>query len=457
MTKPGKSNARAKGKSLVTGKSPTTPIDINAAVTSMVNDKIKHMFGESSGASQARNKRLNSERDSDDDDFSDSNGPPPPKQPKPTGDATTSSSNATPDYATQVVILEGIDPEVKKHPARLSKAFAKTKPNVELQAGGLRLTASGDVLVKPKNPKDCNSLLKEGAFPAACDLGNSVKARVPKSQQITHQVIIKNVDECVTQEEMEEMLNRQSLPFKLVKRIHSRARDAPTKMIRLILKDENTKKKLLRLGIYLDQMHFTCIHALEDSKSAIKVMQCYKCQAIGDHLSGSCTKEQTCVLCSGPHRKAECTVTKENFKCANCSGTHAAWSQECPWLKQAVNMKKTPTFAQVSSASVSPEVLKKALQEVKESIVTLVAEIVARSICELVIDLMGKNLSKAALPLKVAAIALNTAATANKLKFGPADEPIQAATIKDKVVEKCFPKSSPTESQTSNAGSSLNS
>ena len=260
------------------------------------------------------------------------------------------------------------------------------------------------------------------------------------------------MDEEVTQEELEELLNRQSLQFKLVKRIHSRARDAPTKMIRLILKDENTKKRLLRDGINLDMMHYKCIPALEDSKSAAKVIQCYKCQEIGDHLSGNCTKEQKCVLCAGPHRKAECTERKENFKCANCCGPHAAWSQECPWLKQATNVKRAP-YSQVASASVTPEVLQNALQEVKESIVTLVAEIVSRSICELVIDLMGKNLSKAALPLKVASIATNTAASANKLKFGSANEPIQAAVIKDRVVEKCFPKTPASESQSaSNSG-----
>ena len=449
-----------------------TPIDINAAVTSMVTEKLKDILGESSGL----NKRRTSEIESDD-EFSEVDQRPPPKQPKsseasnssseasnasskasnPPSKVSNASSTATPDYATQVVILEGIDAEVKKHPSRLSKAFANTKPNVELRADGLRLTASGDVLVKPKNPKDCNSLLKENAFPESCELGCNIKARVPKSQQITHQVVIINVDVEVTQEEMEEILTRQSFPFKMVKRIHSRERNMPTRMIRLIVQDEITKKRLLRDGINLDQMHYKCVPALEDSKSTPKVMQCYKCQEIGDHLSGRCTKQQKCVLCAGPHRKAECTAKKESYKCANCSGQHAAWSQECSWLKQASNMKRTPTLAQVASATVTPEVFQKALQEVKESMIILVAEIVSRSICELVIDLLGKNLSKTALPLKVATIATNTAATANKLKFGPAIDPIPSIAIKDKVVEKCFPKSAAPDSQTSNAGSSSNS
>ena len=201
-------------------------------------------------------------------------------------------------------------------------------------------------------------------------------------------------------------------------------------------------------------MHYNCVPALEDSKSAPRVMQCYKCQQFGDHLSGSCTKQQKCVLCAGSHRKADCTATKESYKCANCLGPHAAWSQECPWFKKAVDMKKPPTMAQVASRTVTPEVLKQALMEIKESIIILVAEVVSRSICELVIDLMGKNLSKTALPLKVASIATNTAAAANKLKFGPATDPIPCLSIKDQVVEKCFPKTPETQQNTGGSATS---
>ena len=420
-------------------------LDIDSAVSSMVNEKLKDLFGECS-SSLPRGKRLTSERDDDSD--SDVEMAPPPKVVK-----KTDSNEKDTQYASQVVILEGVNPELKKHPSRLSKAFAKTKPNIELKPDGLRLTASNDVLIKPKNPKDCNALLKENAFPASCELGDKITVRLPKSQQITHQVVIKNVDEDVTMEEMEEILNRQDLPFKLVKRIHSRKENKPTKMIRLILKDETTKKKLLKEGINLDQMHYRCVPALEDTKDAPKAMQCFKCQELGDHLSGACTKEQKCVLCAGPHRKADCIASREQYKCANCSGSHAAWSNECPRLREATEMKKTPTFAHIASATVTPSVLKQALQEVKESIVALVAEVVSRSICELVIDIMGKNLSKAALPMTVAKISTNAVTAANKLKFGPATESIVGSSIKEQVVEKCFPKAPSTESQPSNGSS----
>ena len=133
--------------------------------------------------------------------------------------------STTPDYATQVVILTGVDPDVKKHPTRLSKVFSETKPNVELKKDGMRITASGDVLVKPKNPKDCNSLLKENAFPTTCALGTNVKARVPKSQQVTHQVVITHVDPEVTPEEIEHFLNVQSA-YTVVQKTHQQTLSA---------------------------------------------------------------------------------------------------------------------------------------------------------------------------------------------------------------------------------------
>ena len=282
-----------------------------------------------------------------------------------------------------------------------------------------------------------------------------MKARVPKTQQVTHQVIIKNVDTEVTQEEMDEILTRQQLEYKSVKRIHSRQRGQPTLMFRLILKDEDTKKRLLRDGINLDMMHYRCIQAIEDTKSHPKVMQCFKCQKLGDHLSGSCTNEQKCVLCSGPHRKADCTVTKENFKCANCKGNHAAWSQECPWLRKAVDAKKTPTVAQVASATVTPSLLQQILQQVKESVVMLVTEVVSRSICELVYDIHERKLTKLGLPIKVGSIASVATSAANKLSFGPGTTPIAKDVVKDKIMKTCFPPTqNPADAPSSSQGSS---
>ena len=285
-------------------------------------------------------------------------------------------------------------------------------------------------------------MLKQDAFPTPCALGANIKARVPKAQQITHQVVIKNVDVEVTQEEIEEILNRLELPYKSVKRIHSRQKGQPTKMFRLVLKEEQTKKRLLKFGINLDQMHYKCIPAIEDTKTYPKILQCFKCQKVGEHQASSCPNEQKCVLCSGPHRKADCTATKESFKCANCNGCHAAWSHECPHLQKAQQMNKTPTMVQVASATVTPAMLKAVIQDVKESMLMLITEIMSRGVCEMVYDIEDNKITKATLKQRVSSIATRATTAANKLKFGVETDPIDAVIVRDRIVEKCFPSTS---------------
>ena len=176
-----------------------------------------------------------------------------------------------PTYTSQVVLLDGVHDNLKSNPAKFLEAIKSVKPNLEINR--VRKTASGAMLIHPKEPKDCNSLLKPGAFPANSALGENVTARLPSSQTITHQVIIKHIDTEVTEEEVMEMLDRQNLPYQKVKRIISRQKSAPTDMMRLILKDESKKNYLLRHGLFLDQMHFKCVKAREDEEKKL-AFQC---------------------------------------------------------------------------------------------------------------------------------------------------------------------------------------
>ena len=59
------------------------------------------------------------------------------------------------------------------------------------------------------------------------------------------------------------------------------------------------------------------------------VTRCYKCQKFG-HTAVHCRKESdTCPVCVGPHKYADCT-NMDNRKCANCGGSHSAGYRDCP-------------------------------------------------------------------------------------------------------------------------------
>ena len=225
-------------------------------------------------------------------------------------------------------------------------------------------------------------------------------------------------------------------------------------MFRLILKTEDQKKKLLREGIYLDQMHFRCIQALEDSKEGPKVLQCFNCQQLSDHVSSACKKPQKCVLCAGPHRKGDCTKSKDEYCCANCLGNHAAWSNACSHRINEAKKKQKPTMAQVASATVTPALLNDIVNQIKEHIALVVAEVVSRCLCELTLDLVNKTVSKACLPLRVGSIANSTVKAINKATFGT--KSVNCDSIKDSVLKACFddkPNTAPAPSTSKNTKS----
>ena len=485
-----RSQNKLAGKALKT-KTAAAGGDVNSLIDTLVRQRLSEALGEgsSNGAAASaaspdrRKKRLASERAEETDD-SDEEVHEPPKQKKqsffarsatpttPTTPSRRASVASTPaggtsafmtpsrpkngDYASQAVILDGVKDEVKNHPLKLSKAFAAAKPEVQIK--GLRKTASGSVLVLPKDPKDCNILLKEGATWGP--LGDSVKARLPKSQTVTHQVVIKGVDIGVTMEEIEEVLTRQKLPYKAVKRIHSREREKPTEMVRLILTQEDDKKRLLKQGILLDQYSFKCVPANQDTQNFPKILQCFNCQKIGDHLASECKNELKCVLCAGPHRKAECTAEKAEYKCVNCHQNHASWSAECKSIQTARKAKEKPSMAQVASATVTPTLLAATIEtiidSVKESIALIVSEVVSRCLCELTIDSLGGKLSKSNLPTKVDKISKDAAtATNNYMKcIGTHGKLVQVDFVQQTTRGKCFPNLgsnlTPSTSQTQN-------
>ena len=472
------------GKAVVNSvvKTKTAPAggDVNSLIDTLVRQRLQEALGGSSSTAAAsasqqqihsspdrRKKRLASERqDEEETDDSDEETQDPPKGKKqslrataaalttpsrrasvsttPSRGASTFSSTSRPktgDYTSQVVLLDGVKDEIKNHPMKLSKAFAAAKPEVQIK--GLRKTASGAVLVMPKDPKDCNALLKEGATWGP--LGDAVKARLPKSQTITHQVVIRGVDVEVTMEEIEEVLKLQKLSYKAVKRIHSREREKPTEMVRLILNEEEEKKRLLKQGIYLDQVHFKCVPAKEDTQSFPRILQCYNCQKVGDHLASECKGELKCVLCAGPHRKADCKAERSDYKCANCHQNHASWSPDCKSIQTARKGKEKPNMAQIASATVTPDLLSATIEtivnSIKESIALIVAEVVSRCLCELTIDSIGGKLSKKDLPSKVDKVAKDSASATNSYmkSIGSQSKIVQIDFVQQITRGKCFP------------------
>lgn len=96
--------------------------------------------------------------------------------------------------------------------------------------------------------------------------------------------------------------------------------------------------------------------------------QCFNCQRFG-HSAKECRSKPRCLMCAGTHESKQCpmktnneTIPKNDLKCANCLGNHAANYGGCHNIKKAKTVETVRTekklsyrdaLAQVHSSSVS--------------------------------------------------------------------------------------------------------
>jgi hypothetical protein len=72
-------------------------------------------------------------------------------------------------------------------------------------------------------------------------------------------------------------------------------------------------------------------------KLIAKPSRCLKCHSFdGSHKAAECQQEfDMCGTCTRIHRTSACTITDQNFFCANCNAQgHTAWDRNCPTFIQ---------------------------------------------------------------------------------------------------------------------------
>ena len=72
----------------------------------------------------------------------------------------------------------------------------------------------------------------------------------------------------------------------------------------------------------------------------------------------------------------------------------------------------------------------------------VVAEVVARCLCELTMDIVDRKVSKMNLPMKVALVCSHAVKAVNKANYGTRQ--VDLNVVKDNIIKKCFPTAAPT-------------
>jgi hypothetical protein len=217
------------------------------------------------------------------------------------------------------------------------------------------------------------------------NIGNNMKASLERSKTILHRALILRVDTDIEDKDIEEVLTEQGITTSAVSRLRTKEQKATNKVV-ITLNDEESKKKVLRDGVYLGFSHHRCEPFREKGEGS-KIQQCYKCQKWRPgHSAANCENQVKCLWCAGDHAHGICksfkTKDKGKAKCANCGQDHPAWLSTCVTNASVARVSEDPRVRRVvpSAPSASPEMVTKASLEaiiasVKETVARVVAEV----------------------------------------------------------------------------------
>ena len=182
---------------------------------------------------------------------------------------------------------------------------------------------SNNILVIAKSNEIRLELLNN--FPKEAFEGK-VTIREPRSRPMPfNSVTITNVSFELEDEYILQKLIESNSAVKHVERLVNKNKQ-PTKTIKIDFNSAEAKNRVLNHGISIGYFHYK---ARDFTPAQPQLLQCYKCLKYG-HTSSNCTGDEKCNTCSGPHNHKDCSKPKEEAKCLNCSGDHAASSMLCP-------------------------------------------------------------------------------------------------------------------------------
>lgn len=161
------------------------------------------------------------------------------------------------------------------------------------------------------------------------------------AEDINLRVVIKNLGDETTVEEIIEDLTKKGFPVISVTRMTNRNEILDMFLVQLT-KNEEAKK--------IFDTKYVCGVAvkIEAKKRNGEITQCHRCQMYG-HGASRCNAPYICVKCAGPHPSTECTRDKNTpATCALCEGPHPASYRGCKLAPKAPKKKteKTPKVQQ---------------------------------------------------------------------------------------------------------------
>ena len=238
------------------------------------------------------------------------------------------------EYPTVPVFLQNnLARDIKENPKQLCEVLQLLKPNAKIQS--VSICRSGDLKLIAASPHDENILRQPWTDH---ETYGKFKPRLPKEKTVNQEVTILNLPVCISKREIQEQLQKRFINPKDIFRFNKKGSTEPSRNVKVTLGSKQEKDHLLSHGFGIYHQNFKVV----ENKPLPQVLQCFKCQKFGHNFFECKELESTCIRCGGSHRHTSCTSQKDQAKCANCSGNHAANYKGCTKYKEAVeNAKKT--------------------------------------------------------------------------------------------------------------------
>ena len=210
--------------------------------------------------------------------------------------------------------------------------------NLHIEASKVTTTKNSDLLVCCNSSSDVDKLFSEESKQMLQT--KNCQAIIPPAQKAKRTIILKNCDDCIYDNTVEEIKNEMSRKNEV--KVVDIYKFPNKKIIKITLETLEMVNKVLEHGLRLFYVSLPP-HSIEVD-CFIDLIMCFKCYEIDNHFTSSCPKDpdyKICSICSSKKHTFQNCDNPNNKQCINCNEPHSTLAFSCQKRKEKIKEKRT--------------------------------------------------------------------------------------------------------------------
>ncbi len=241
------------------------------------------------------------------------------------GDEQTAANNngEKPEQKVRPIIINDVQPELKKSTTELSKIFKEWKVYDLIER--VTLDKNKNLAVFAKSVSEAKELFEHPKF-----FQGNKKVNLKATESLPAAIFKEEVDIDELKANVSYLKSLGVADLLVIEpksaRLYADASQPKSNTVKLFFTSFKERDELVKTGLKLAFR----VYKLEPS---IRIMQCLNCKQFG-HTVSKCNKNQKCARCNFEgdlHDEKKCTKA---FCCANCNENHSAFDRSCSHYRQ---------------------------------------------------------------------------------------------------------------------------